>query len=53
MTRQHVGRTVTDYEELARYSVALRRAWAVRPHDRILDVGCGAGQTTRDRAEAS
>ncbi|HEV7655548.1 MAG TPA: class I SAM-dependent methyltransferase [Mycobacteriales bacterium] len=28
----------------------LRRAWAVRPHDRILDIGCGAGQTTRDAA---
>jgi SAM-dependent methyltransferase len=38
-----------DYDaELTRYGAVLRRAWAVRPHDRVLDVGCGTGQTTRD-----
>jgi SAM-dependent methyltransferase len=40
-----------DYDaELTRYSAALRRAWGVRPRDRILDIGCGAGQTTREAA---
>jgi SAM-dependent methyltransferase len=40
-----------DYDaELTRYGAVLRRAWAVRPHDRVLDIGCGAGQTTREAA---
>jgi SAM-dependent methyltransferase len=40
-----------DYDaELTRYGAALRRAWAIEPHHRVLDVGCGAGQTTRDAA---
>jgi SAM-dependent methyltransferase len=43
-----------DYDaELTRYSAALRRAWAVQPHDRVLDVGCGAGQTTREAARTA
>ena len=28
----------------------LRRGYDLRPDDRILDIGCGAGQTTRDAA---
>jgi SAM-dependent methyltransferase len=40
-----------DYDaELARYSAVLHRSWAVQPHDRVLDIGCGAGQTTREAA---
>jgi SAM-dependent methyltransferase len=40
-----------DYDaELTRYSAVLRRAWAVQRHDRVLDIGCGTGQTTREVA---
>ena len=40
-----------DYDtELRRYAPVLQQAWAVQPTDRILDIGCGAGQTTRDAA---
>jgi SAM-dependent methyltransferase len=40
-----------DYDaELNRYSAVLRAAWAVQPHDRVLDIGCGTGQTTREAA---
>ena len=46
--------TPVDYDaELSRYGAALRRAWAVRPDDRVLDVGCGAGQTSREAALAA
>src|SRR5262245_34295567 len=40
-----------DYDaELQRHHQALRRAWGIRSHDHVLDIGCGAGQTTRDAA---
>ncbi|MDG6107477.1 methyltransferase domain-containing protein [Dactylosporangium aurantiacum] len=40
-----------DYDtELRRYATVLRQAWSVRPTDRVLDIGCGAGTTTRDAA---
>ncbi|WP_350276321.1 methyltransferase domain-containing protein [Kribbella sp. HUAS MG21] len=38
-----------DYDaELRGYREAFRTACGIRPGDRVLDVGCGAGQTTRD-----
>lgn len=39
--------------ELRRYNEVLRRAVAVQPHHHVLDIGCGAGQTTRDAARAA
>lgn len=39
--------------ELRRYNEVLRRAVAVQSHHHVLDIGCGAGQTTRDAARAA
>jgi SAM-dependent methyltransferase len=39
--------------ELRRHNVHFRAAAAVRPCDRVLDVGCGTGQTTREAARAA
>ncbi|MFC7274854.1 class I SAM-dependent methyltransferase [Paractinoplanes rhizophilus] len=39
--------------ELRRHNEQLRRAAAVRPADHVLDVGCGAGLTTREAARAA
>jgi SAM-dependent methyltransferase len=36
--------------ELRRHNEVLRRAYEIAPADRVLDVGCGAGETTRDAA---
>jgi SAM-dependent methyltransferase len=45
---------VFDYDaELSRYHVRLRAAAGVRPDDRVLDIGCGTGQTTRDAARSA
>ncbi len=43
-----------DYDaELSRYNVRLRAAARVRAADRVLDIGCGTGQTTRDAARSA
>ena len=40
-----------DYDaELQRHNEVLRRSYGIRPEDHVLDIGCGAGQTTRDAA---
>lgn len=39
--------------ELSRHNRHLRAAAHVRAHDRVLDIGCGAGQTTREAALAA
>jgi len=36
--------------ELRRHNEAFRAAVGVGPRDRVLDIGCGAGQTTREAA---
>jgi SAM-dependent methyltransferase len=43
-----------DYDaELSRYNVRLRAAGDVRTADRVLDIGCGTGQTTREAARSA
>lgn len=43
-----------DYDaELSRYNLRLRAAAGVRTADRVLDIGCGTGQSTRDAARSA
>ena len=45
---------ILDYDaELSLHNDRLREATGVGPADRVLDIGCGAGQTTRDAARAA
>jgi ubiquinone/menaquinone biosynthesis C-methylase UbiE len=47
-------RPPVDYDaELRLHNQVLRRACGVRCHDNVLDVGCGAGQTTREAARTA
>jgi SAM-dependent methyltransferase/pimeloyl-ACP methyl ester carboxylesterase len=40
-------------DELRHHNERLRAATGVRPGDRVLDIGCGGGQSTRDAARAA
>jgi SAM-dependent methyltransferase len=43
-----------DYDaELSRYNVRLRAAASVQAGDRVLDIGCGTGQATREAARSA
>src|SRR4051812_23803255 len=43
-----------DYDaELTRYNMRLREAADVRPDERVLDIGCGTGLTTREAARSA
>ena len=43
-----------DYDsELRLHNEVLRQACAIRPDERVLDIGCGTGQTTRNAARAA
>jgi SAM-dependent methyltransferase len=39
--------------ELRRHNEVLRQAFGVQLHDHVLDIGCGAGQTTRQAARTA
>ncbi len=48
------GAGPVDYDaELHLHNRAFRSACAVLAHERVLDIGCGAGKTTRDAARAA
>lgn len=52
--RRGAGAPAPGYDaELRLYNHVLRRACAVQARERVLDVGCGAGQTTREAARAA
>ena len=47
-------RHATSYDaELRRHNDVLRQAVGVQLHDRVLDIGCGTGQTTRQAARTA
>ncbi|GAA4459650.1 class I SAM-dependent methyltransferase [Phytohabitans houttuyneae] len=48
-----VRKSVSYDTELERYNEVLHRACGVRPHEQVLDIGCGSGQTTREAARAA
>jgi SAM-dependent methyltransferase len=51
--RDEVAHALRLEAELGRYQERLRVAFEVGPGDRVLDIGCGAGATTREAALAA
>ena len=48
------GTGPVDYDaELQLHNRAFRESCGIGSHDRVLDIGCGAGQTTREAARAA
>ena len=55
MDEEHLGpdseASPMNYDaELRQLNELLRRAYGIESHEHILDIGCGAGQTTREAA---
>ena len=52
--RQKPGFIAVDFDtELQLHDQVFRRACEILAHERVLDIGCGAGQTTRTAARAA
>lgn len=53
-TRLGADAALTGYDaELRRLDAVFRPAWGIAADDRVLDIGCGTGQTTRAAARAA
>jgi SAM-dependent methyltransferase len=54
MSRESARPVLSGYDaELRRYNQVLRRACGIQFRDQVLDIGCGAGQTTRQAARTA